>query len=146
MHPVYENHQFADIFPPMAESELAELTADIKAKGLQLPIVLCDEKILDGRNRYLACEKAGVTPKFVQYEGNDPLQYCLSLNLKRRHLTTSQRAAIAFKLCNLPQGARTDLASNEARIGQSQAGEMMTVSRSSVQRVAAISAADPELV
>ena len=87
MHPVYENHPFADIFPPMAESELAELIEDIKAKGLQIPIVLYEGKILDGLNRYQACLKAGVKPKFSHYDGDDPIRYSLSLNAVRRHLS-----------------------------------------------------------
>jgi hypothetical protein len=46
----------------------------------------------------------------------------------------------------LPQGARTDLASNEARFSQSQAADIMTVSRSTVQRAADVRTADPELL
>jgi hypothetical protein len=79
--PKYEYHDIANVFPLMTEAELDELAKDIKANGLTCPIVLYDDKILDGRNRYLACQKAGVTPKFWEYPGDTPIQFVLSIAL-----------------------------------------------------------------
>ena len=54
------------------------------------PIVLDVEgRILDGRNRYAACEKAGVKPAFVNYAGKDPHGYALAVNKHRRHMRPS---------------------------------------------------------
>ena len=85
-------------FPPLKDNELGELAQDIAANGLRNPIVLLQGKILDGRNRYLACEIAGVTPRFVEFEGEDPIAWVLSQNLVRRHLTASQKAVVALDL------------------------------------------------
>jgi len=93
-----EFHPAADIFPMLADDELQALAEDIKAHGLQVPIDLLDGKILDGRNRYRACEIAGVTPRMVNVHPADPIAYVLSKNLHRRHLTTSQRAMIAARV------------------------------------------------
>jgi hypothetical protein len=41
---------------------------------------------------------AGVAPHFQQYTGNDPLGDVVSWNLKRRQLSTSQKAALAVAL------------------------------------------------
>jgi len=92
----YAFHEYADLFPMLDDDALAELTADVRSNGLLEAIVLYEGKILDGRNRYLACREAGVEPRFTQYDGNDALQYVVSKNLHRRHLKSSQRAAIAL--------------------------------------------------
>ena len=53
--------------------------------------------ILDGRNRAAACERAGIAPRYVSFEGGreDALILVVSHNLKRRHLT---KQAIADSL------------------------------------------------
>jgi hypothetical protein len=65
-------HRYADIFPLMPDAELAELACDIAAHGLRNPCVRYEGLILDGRNRDLACQQAGVEPAFVDYDGDDP--------------------------------------------------------------------------
>lgn len=62
--------------------------------GLRQAVVLYEGKILDGRNRWLACQKIGLTAKTEQYQGEDPVGFVVSLNLSRRHLTISQKAAV----------------------------------------------------
>ncbi len=81
------------------------------------------DKILDGRNRFRACKKAGIAARFKNYAGDNPLAFVLSANLKRRHLNESQRADIAAKLANMRQGARTDLqpSANWPEVSQSRA-------------------------
>jgi hypothetical protein len=92
-----ETHPEAELFPLMSESELTELAADIRANGLRQPIVLKDGKVLDGRNRYRACELADVEPRFEEADGVDPLTFVISLNRHRRQLTASQAAMAAAR-------------------------------------------------
>jgi DNA-binding Lrp family transcriptional regulator len=91
-------HPVANVFPLLDSAELDELVADVKSQGLREPIVLCEDKILDGRNRYRACKEAGVEPRFINYEGDDPLAYVISVNLRRRHLAAGQREAVLKEL------------------------------------------------
>jgi len=93
-----EFHPLASHFPLLKGPEFEALVADIAANGLLEPIVLHEDAILDGRNRYRACLQAGVEPRFEQYAGDDPLAFVVSKNLHRRHLTASQRAILAAKL------------------------------------------------
>jgi hypothetical protein len=62
-------HHATYCIPMMEMDEVMKLAINIKRKGLQQPIVLCDGLILEGRNRFLACGLAGVTPRFVQWLG-----------------------------------------------------------------------------
>lgn len=91
-------HPAADLFPLLPDDELRDLADDIAANGLHEPVWLHpDGRILDGRNRYKACELAGVEPTFRTWNGDgSPVIFVVSLNLKRRHLTSSQRAMAAL--------------------------------------------------
>ena len=97
----YVDHPLAAVFPMMETKDREELVQDILRHGLREPILLFEGKILDGRNRYRACQEAGVEPSFEMYEGNDPLAYIVSANLRRRHLDTGQRAMVAARLATL---------------------------------------------
>ncbi len=94
-----EHHPAAARFPllPVDSPEFGELVADIGERGLLQPIVLHEGKILDGRNRYRACQHAGVEPRFEEWSGESRTAYVLSLNLHRRHLADGQRAMIAVE-------------------------------------------------
>lgn len=99
------HHPAAAVWPTLDEPDLRRLADDIKANGLQHPIVMLDGKILDGRNRHAACGIAGVEPTYVQYEGDDPIGYVLSSNNERRHMSLPERAA-AVALTLATDGAR----------------------------------------
>lgn len=94
----YDTHPAARLFPLLDSEQTKELAKDIQAHGLHCPIVLHEGAVLDGRNRLIACGIAGVSPRFVaweQPEGVSPTEWVLSVNLHRRHLTASQKAAVA---------------------------------------------------
>ena len=94
-----EFHEIANIFPLLDGADLDALVADIKENGLLEPIVTHDGKIVDGRNRYLACELAGVEPRFEEWKQNGVslISWVIAKNLRRRHLTSSQGAVCAHE-------------------------------------------------
>ena len=118
MSQVYEFHEAANIFP-LDDEHLEPLAADIKANGQHVPIEIMDGKILDGRRRSLACRIAGIEPVTRAVSPDDPVQYVLSLNLHRRHLTPSQASMCAARAHEIyerqakeRQGKRNDLVEN----------------------------------
>ena len=88
----------------MSPDEFDGLKQDIGANGLKAPVLLYENKILDGRNRYAACRQIGVKPDTIEYVGNDPVGHVISLNLMRRHLNTSQRAMISLRIAHYKNG------------------------------------------
>lgn len=98
-----EFHEIAEIFPAMLAENLKTLTADIKKNGLKETIWLFEDKILDGRNRYLACKSAGVVPKYCTFEGSaeEALSHVWSLNFERRHLNAGQTALVSERFDRL---------------------------------------------
>ena len=100
-------HPVAAIFPMMEGREFKDLVADVRRYGLRESIWLHrDGRILDGRNRYLACREASVEPTFRTYGGSDAdvIPFIVSHNLHRRHLNESQRGMVAAKIANFPRG------------------------------------------
>jgi hypothetical protein len=92
-------HPAADLFPMVEGDEFRELCADIKERGLAQPITIwTDGSLLDGRNRLLACYETHQEVVLDRYEGTDPVQFSLSANLHRRHLSEGQRAVVALKV------------------------------------------------
>lgn len=90
-------HELSNLFPLMNEKELEELSQDISKNGLLEPIVLYENKILDGRNRYRACQLHQLPFETIKFNGNcNPFDYVISLNLHRRHLNAAQRAELGI--------------------------------------------------
>lgn len=100
----YKDHPLSELLPLMEDAEIEELAADIRQNGQRAPITLYENKILDGRNRYRACKIANVEPKVRHFTSGDAVAFIVSANVFRRHLTTSQRAIVAAKLADLPNG------------------------------------------
>lgn len=127
-------HPYSEIFPLIEGLEFDALVEDIKAHGLREKIWVYEGKILDGRNRFLACQKAKIRPLYRKYAGKDALSFVVSLNVQRRHLTEAQRAMAAARIATLKLGANQHEGASRDAPSQSEAAERMDVSRSSVQR------------
>lgn len=90
------------VMPPLTPEQYAALRADIKARGVVVPVEV-DEAgaILDGHNRAaIATELGRVYPTVVRRGMNEAQkrQYALTLNLARRHLTPEQRRLVVVSL------------------------------------------------
>jgi N6-adenosine-specific RNA methylase IME4 len=132
-------HPFAELFPLLEGERFDALVESVKRNGLRDPIVVHEGQILDGRNRFRACEAAEVKVKTVKFKGGDPLEFVIDQNLHRRDLNESQRAMLAVGVANLNIGRPPDTASQDAvKTSQKDAGKRLGVSRASVQRAAVV--------
>lgn len=96
-----ENHPTADLFPALDAVTYGDLRDDIDKNGQLEPIWLSpDGRIIDGRHRYQACLDLGIEPDYQETELDEDeiLDVVVALNLKRRHLTASQRTMIAARI------------------------------------------------
>ena len=126
--------------------------------------------VIDGRNRHAACKLAGIEPefKFVMSLNDRELSpqviadWIISHNLHRRHLTTSQKAMVGQgylaylkEEAKKRQGARNDLKDIKKNSSRSEsegtlqstarAGQMVGVSKASIQDADFVVKNDPEL-
>ena len=91
-------HECNALLPAMTSKQFEALKADIRENGLQVPIVLCGGKILDGWHRYQICRDLGIEPLFEHFSGEHPILGCVSLNIARRHLEKGQLAVLANEM------------------------------------------------
>lgn len=133
-------HPYANLFPMIDGQAFEDLKADIAANGVLEPVTILDGQILDGRNRHFAAGFVHAACPWREYQGDDPLGFVISQNLKRRHLTESQRAMVAGKLAKMP--AHRPAADNPANlptsVTQSEAAEALNVSERSVRTAKAV--------
>lgn len=158
-----EFHEYANLFPMMSEAEITDLSQDIWKHGQEHPIIIHEGKILDGRNRWKACQLGLIEPKLKDYDGNDALAFVISCNLKRRQLTPSQTGMIAQEAAQLKRGAPSgntnaektngarapfvsDPSESEAKT-MSQLADQFDISRDTIKRARQVAESGaPELV
>jgi len=92
-------HPVCDLLPLMDGDDFRGLCSDIREHGLINPIVIHEGQILDGRNRFLACQDVGVKPSFIGWRQlyHGPMsvtRWIWSVNVERRHLTLDQVLAL----------------------------------------------------
>jgi len=142
----YNFHKLCNAFPPMSDSEFAELCESIETSGQREPIVLFGTDIMDGKHRYLACQKLGIRPVTrhwdVRKDGQSLAQFVWDRNGMRRNLTPSQRAAAAVVI-------GTDLDKDRAagKVGRMATIEMLAkragVSRRTISRARTLAKENP---
>ncbi len=141
----------------MLPEDFDRLRDDIDKNGLRQKPVRLGDMLIDGQNRVLACKQLGREIEFEEYKGDTSdtgiAAYIISVNLRRRHLSPVQRAAIGANL--LPYYAqkaherKVALEKNfsEQELGRAskQVGAIVCVNEKYVERAAKVKQSDPEL-
>lgn len=100
----FEVHPAADAYPMIDGEEFTKLVDSVKRNGLREPIILNHDRtiLVDGRNRYRACEQAGVDPVYEtlgsHYDELMTLNLIVDRNERRRDLNAGQKAMVALAL------------------------------------------------
>lgn len=135
----------------MGTKTYRDLVLSIKENGLNEPIWMYEDKILDGEHRHKACLELGIKPEFRDFKKEhpnlDPLQFCIDQNLTRRDLTKAQKAKIAQEIANMKRGdnrftkenkklvdASQDASTANRGVSQEEAAKGVGISRSTLQR------------
>lgn len=143
-------HPLCLVFPPMKDDEYDSLVKSMKDVGYddsESIIVTVDPEndqeyvILDGRNRHMAAQDASVEPNFLDYTGDDLINFVTAKNIARRELTAGQKAAIASKL------ATYSIGDNQFTKGTTlkEAAEMTGASVTSIKKLNKLKENNPEL-
>ena len=100
----FDFHDLANEYPLIEGDEFEALVEDIRKHGILEPIMLYQDKILDGRNRYRAakaCDYPFTTHDFKQLLLSiDPEEYVSSRNDHRRNLTAEQKRMLIERKIN----------------------------------------------
>lgn len=120
----------------MSDAEFDALVEDIDTYGVREPVWTWNKQVIDGRHRVLACEQLRKKCPTREYQGTEAelVAFVLSLNLKRRHLDSSQRAMVAANLSALSIGEKKDGPPIGGHVSTAQAAELMNVGTRSVER------------
>ena len=97
------NSEYEQLVPPLTTLAYNNLKKSVQENnGNTIPIIVNKEGIiLDGNNRYKACQESGLEPRIEIHDFSDPLlekEFIISINLNRRHLNQFQISELGYKL------------------------------------------------
>jgi DNA-binding XRE family transcriptional regulator len=98
---IFIDDEFKSLIPALAPEEYAQLEANILAEGCRDALVLWDDVLVDGHNRYGICQKHGIPFKTVQATAiqgyDDAVLWIVRNQLGRRNITDFVRGELALR-------------------------------------------------
>jgi len=96
---VLKIHSIAEHTPHMTDEEYDALVEDIHLNGQREPVVVYQQRVIDGRHRIRACKDLGLKCKVVfaprSWTDEDAIAFALSTEV-RRNLDSTQKAIRAY--------------------------------------------------
>ena len=93
--------EFKNLIPPLTQEEYNGLEESILSEGCRDALVVWNDTLVDGHNRYRICKEHNVPFRTVEKEfenRNDALEWIIKNQFGRRNLPAYERARLALKL------------------------------------------------
>lgn len=118
------DEEFKNLIPKLSEEEFKQLKENILTEGCREPIIVWNNIIIDGHNRYKICTENNITFTILekQFEDREKAKMWIIKNqFGRRNLSIYDRSILALKLEDIykqkakqNQGTRTDILQKSA--------------------------------
>ena len=113
------DEEFKNLIPPLSDSEISQLEENVLQYGIQDPLKVWNDILIDGHNRYSIAQKHGLDFKVEEMNFDsraDVIDWIIKNQFGRRNISTYDRVVLALKLkpviaakAKENQGERTDL-------------------------------------
>lgn len=153
------NQEFKKLIPPLLDEEFKQLEKNCIKEGIRDAILLWNDFIIDGHNRYEIAKKNNLDFKTIEKDFKDENQvkeWMILNQFGRRNLSNYQRSVLALQLENVfrekakeNQGLRTDIPQKSAESlkpieTRQELAKVAKVSHDTITKVKTIEAKAPE--
>lgn len=112
------NDMLRSYIDPLTEAEYAALERSILAEGCRDALVLWNDVLVDGHNRYSICQRHSIPFKVIQNESfhsmEDVMLWMIDNHLGRRSVSDFQRGVLALRKKDIMDARSAELAAKTA--------------------------------
>jgi transcriptional regulator with XRE-family HTH domain len=121
------NEILRSLIDPLADIEYAALERSLRMEGCRDALVLWNDILIDGHNRYAICQKLGIPFKTVQNTSFSSIEdvqlWVIENNLARRSVSDYQRGVLALRKKDIVAARSAQRAGEPDKAGDDAAGE-----------------------
>lgn len=143
------NKEFQQLIPPLTDEEYSGLEQSIINEGCRDAILIWNDTIVDGHNRYNICQEHGIDFRVdvIHFDSDDEAKVWIIRNqFSRRNLKIEDRIELALLLedffkdkAKKRQGTRTDIRQNSAESVSVKQNSAEQNTRNEVAKIAGVS-------
>jgi N6-adenosine-specific RNA methylase IME4 len=133
--------ELRDLIPPLEKEEYSQLRSSIKSEGCRDAIVLWNDTIIDGHNRYEICSKENVKFKTINKRFKDKSEVILWMidnQLGRRNISKYDRTRLALKKTDILKPLAKEKLKTHTKQGYQKSDKAVHVSKE-VAKIAKVS-------
>ena len=116
------NEELRSFIDPLADIEYAALERSLRLEGCRDALVLWNDILIDGHNRYAICQKLGIPFKTVQNTSFSSIEdvqlWVIENNLARRSVSDFQRGVLALRKKDIVAARSAQRAGEPDKVGE----------------------------